>query len=289
MWDPTTYLRYGTERARPFHELLARVAADRPRAVVDLGCGPGNLTVALADRWPAARIVGLDSSAEMIEEAVHLGSTVEFRVGDLRDFTPGPDVDVLVTNAALQWVPDHELLLTRWARELSPGSWIAVQMPNNFDAASHRTLRQLAAEPRWRQVVAPVLRADPVRALGDYVDLMAGAGCAVDAWETTYVHLLPAPEMVAPDPALAVEPALAAHPPSPAHPAPRTGHVEHPVLAWLDGTALRPVRAALGGPGPEWDRFRAELGGRLAEAYPVRDGQVQFPYRRVFFVARTNA
>ena len=275
MWDPTTYLRYGDERSRPFHDLIARVAADRPATVVDLGCGPGNLTVTLADRWPDARIVGVDSSPEMIDRAVNLGSAVEFTIGDLRDFTPGPEIDVLVTNAALQWVPDHGTLLTRWAGELTPGSWIAVQMPNNFDAASHRTLRQLAAEARWRELVAPVLRADPVRAVGDYVDLMAGAGCAVDAWETTYVHLLPAPEAASPVP--------------PSGRVEQPGRAEHPVLTWLDGTALRPVRAALGGPGPLWDRFRAELGVRLAEAYPVHGGRVQFPYRRVFFVARTGA
>lgn len=288
MWDPTTYLRYDAERSRPFDELLARVAAEHPSAVADLGCGPGNLTVTLADRWPAARISGLDSSTEMIEEAVRLGSTVDFRVGDLRDFTPTPDVDVLVSNAALQWVPDHETLLARWARELAPASWIAVQLPNNFDAASHRALRQLAAEPHWHRVVAPVLRADPVRSLGDYVDLMVGVGCVVDAWETTYVHLLPAPELAAPDAAAPDAADQGVADPASASPTPASGLGEHPVLTWLDGTALRPVHAALGGPGPEWDRFRAELGDRLAEAYPVRDGWVQFPYRRVFFVARTR-
>ncbi|SCL47614.1 trans-aconitate 2-methyltransferase [Micromonospora citrea] len=258
MWDPTTYLRYGDERSRPFFDLLARVPADRPRAVVDLGCGPGNLTGALAERWPDSTVAGLDSSAEMIARAGAAASPVDFAVGDVRDWRPGPDVDVAVSNAVLQWVPGHRELLTRWARELPAGAWLAVQVPGNFDAPSHRALREVAARPAWRAGVAPLLREAPVDDAAGYAELLTGAGCAVDAWETTYVHLLPA-----------------------------RADADHPVLTWMEGTALRPVRAALDAAG--WADFRAELGVRLAQAYPVRHGQVQFPFRRVFFVARTGA
>ena len=153
MWDPTSYLRYGDERSRPFHDLIARVPADRPAEVVDLGCGPGALTVGLADRWPDARIRGLDSSPEMIGRARELASAVDFTVGDVTDWVPGPDVRVVVANAVLQWVPGHEELLLRWAATLTPGGWLAVQVPGNFDAPSHRVLRTLAAEPRWRDRV----------------------------------------------------------------------------------------------------------------------------------------
>ncbi|AVT31970.1 trans-aconitate 2-methyltransferase [Plantactinospora sp. BC1] len=270
MWDPASYLRYGDERSRPFHDLLGRVAAQRPRTVVDLGCGPGHLTATLAARWPAARIVGLDSSAEMIAAATRAappapsgapsGGRVEFALADARTWTPDPEVDVLVCNAVLQWVPGHQELLLRWARELGPGRWLAVQVPGNFDAASHRALREVADTPRWRHLVADLLRADPVSDVAGYATLLTGAHCAVDAWETTYVHLLPA-----------------------------SGATDHPVLGWMEGTALRPVRAALGGAGTAWDDFRAALTERLVEAYPVRHGLVQFPFRRVFFVARTGA
>jgi trans-aconitate 2-methyltransferase len=267
VWDPKTYLRYGDERSRPFHDLISRVAADRPRAVVDLGCGPGNLTAMLADRWPGARITGLDSSPEMLEQAQGLGSKVDFALGDVRDWVPDQQFDVVTSNAVLQWVAGHEALLVRWAGELAPGSWLAVQVPGNFDAASHRALRAVATDPRWRDRVAPLLRNvpvldrhAPVLDAAGYAALLSGAGCTVDAWETTYVHLLPARDAA-----------------------------EHPVLRWLEGTALRPVRAGLGGPGGGWAEFRAALGERLVEAYPVRDGQVYFPFRRVFFVARTGA
>ncbi|MEQ4301887.1 trans-aconitate 2-methyltransferase [Plantactinospora sp. B6F1] len=259
MWDPTSYLRYGDERSRPFHDLLARVAAERPRTVVDLGCGPGHLTATLPARWPTARVVGLDSSAEMLAAATR--SRVEFAVADVRTWAPGADIDVVVCNAVLQWVPGHEELLLRWARELEPGCWLAVQVPGNFDAASHRALREVAEAPRWRHLVADLRRTAPVRDAAGYADLLTGANCAVDAWETTYVHLLPAP----------------------------SGATDHPVLSWLEGTALRPFQAALGGEGTDWDDFRAALNERLVEAYPVRHGLVQFPFHRVFFVARTGA
>ncbi|MFI6266370.1 trans-aconitate 2-methyltransferase [Micromonospora sp. NPDC051006] len=258
MWDPATYLRYGDERSRPFHDLLARIPADRPRTVVDLGCGPGQLTATLATRWPGSRVLGLDSSPEMIEKARELGAPVEFAVGDVRDWRSGPDTDVVMSNAVLQWIPGHQELLGRWARELPAGAWLAAQVPGNFDAPSHRALREVAGRPAWRAELLPLLRAAPVDDPADYAALLTGAGCAVDAWETTYVHLLPAGADAA-----------------------------HPVLAWMEGTALRPVRAALDA--ARWADFRAELEVRLAEAYPTRQGQVYFPFRRVFVVARTGA
>lgn len=257
MWDPATYLRYGDERSRPFHDLVARVPADRPRAVVDLGCGPGTLTATLAARWPTARVQGVDSSPEMIDRAAALAAGVEFNVGDVRHWRPAPDVDVVVCNAVLQWVPQHRELLARWARELSAGAWLAFQVPGNFDAPSHRALREVARRDRWAATLAPLLRDTPVDDAVDYAAALAAAGCAVDAWETLYVHLLPADT------------------------------ADHPVLAWMEGTALRPVRAALDDAG--WSDFRAELGVRLGEAYPVRQGQVYFPFRRIFTVARTGA
>ncbi|WP_320068072.1 trans-aconitate 2-methyltransferase [Micromonospora sp. RTGN7] len=258
MWDPTAYLRYTDERSRPFHDLLARVPAERPRTVVDLGCGPGTLTARLADRWPAARIVGLDSSAQMIDRAAALGAPVDFAVGDVRDWRPGPDVDVVVSNATLQWVPGHRELLTRWAAELPLGACLAVAVPGNFDAPSHRALREVAGAGPWAAELTPLLREAPVDDAVGYAALLTGSSCGVDAWETTYVHLLPAPT-----------------------------DADHPVLTWMEGTALRPVRAALDG--PRWADFRAALRERLAAAYPVRQGQVSFPFRRVFVVARINA
>ncbi|MCP2165213.1 trans-aconitate 2-methyltransferase [Goodfellowiella coeruleoviolacea] len=253
MWDPDKYLTFADHRSRPFHELVARVAAEAPRRVVDLGCGPGNLTEHLARRWPAARLEALDSSPEMVAAARERGLTAD--LADVREWTPEPDTEVVVSNAVLQWVPGHQELLRRWVAALPEGAWLAFQVPGNFGAPSHAISRELAGLPRWRAALGEtVLRgADTVLDPTGYAALLADAGCAVDAWETTYLQRLTGPDAV---------------------------------LEWISGTALRPVRAALGD--ADWAEFRAELAGRLRQAYPVRaDGTTWFPFRRVFVVART--
>ncbi|MDI1462363.1 trans-aconitate 2-methyltransferase [Catellatospora sp. KI3] len=255
MWNPDIYLRFADERGRPFHDLVGRIAAADPREVVDLGCGPGNLTETLVTRWPGARVRGLDSSPEMIEKARTDGGRVGYEVADVRDYVPGPDTDVITTNAVLQWVPGHERLLTDWAAALRPGAWLALQVPGNQDAPAHLALRELCAAPRWADRLGGL--DDAVRRVPDatgYARLLRDAGCDVDAWETEYLHQLPA------------------------------DGPEHPVLTWLSGTALRPVRAALDD--ADWAGFRAELQPALARAYPPYAGIVDFPFRRVFAVAR---
>ncbi|MDI9979624.1 trans-aconitate 2-methyltransferase [Rhodococcus sp. IEGM 1307] len=254
MWDPNKYLAFADHRGRPFYELLSRVDARSPRRVVDLGCGPGNLTVSLAERWPDAVLEASDSSPEMVEAARERG--LDAGRQDVRDWTPKPDTDVVVSNAALQWVPEHRELLRRWPAQLPSGAWIAVQVPGNFDAPSHAVVRDLASSDRWSRLLpdAPFRESKVVDDPTDYAGLLADAGCAVDAWETTYVQQL-------------------------------TG--ENPVLEWITGTALRPVKDALST--PEWDRFREELVPLLDEAYPRRpDGSTFFPFRRIFVVAQVQ-
>jgi trans-aconitate 2-methyltransferase len=246
-WDPTAYLTFDDHRARPFHDLLNRVVDRAPRRVVDLGCGPGNLTALLAARWPEAVIEALDSSAEMVAAARDRG--VDARRADVVDWTPPPDTDVVVTNAVLQWVPEHRDLLPRWVAALPPGAQLAMQVPGNFGAPSHVTVRELAAEPRWNLT----LRGDESVAMpAGYATLLADAGAEADVWETTYLHRL-------------------------------TG--ADPVLEWIGATALRPVRDALDA--AAYAEFRAELAPRLRAAYPAGpDGTTWFPFRRIFAVAR---
>lgn len=254
MWDPAKYLDFADHRGRPFFDLVARVGADAPRRVADLGCGPGNLTEALAGRWPGAVVEALDSSPEMVEAARARGIAAE--VGDVREWRPSPDTDVVVCNAVLQWVTGHEDLLARWAGELPAGAWLAFQVPGNFAAPSHVRVRELAAAPRWRERLASVVlrEEDAVLDPAGYAGLLADAGCAVDAWETTYLQRLTGPD---------------------------------PVLEWVTGTALRPIRSALDEAG--WAEFRAELAPLLRADYPARaDGTTWFPFRRVFVVARVG-
>jgi trans-aconitate 2-methyltransferase len=275
MWDPTTYLRYGDERSRPFGELLARIPPTTKGDVVDLGCGPGTLTIGLADRFPGVAVRGLDSSAEMISAARALDSTVAFDVGDVRDWHPAPTDGVVLANAVLQWVPGHDDLLRRWAGELHRGAVLAFQVPGNFDAPSHRLIRAVAAEGPWP--LEGVLRGtESVLEPVEYARLLVDAGCTVDAWETTYVHLLPASAEEERDPRNEDRGRIGL-----------AGSGDgHPVLAWVEGTALRPVKAALSE--EAWTGFKQVLSGRLAEAYPVHNGKVYFPFRRLFVVATVD-
>ncbi|MGW4489428.1 trans-aconitate 2-methyltransferase [Amycolatopsis sp. NPDC004368] len=252
MWDPAKYLDYADLRARPFYDLIARISADAPRRVVDLGCGPGNLTLDLGRRWPGAVLEALDSSPEMVAAARSRG--VDAAVADVRTWEPRPDTDVVVSNAVLQWVPGHDELLRRWAGQLPSGAVLAVQVPGNFDAPSHDITRTLAASPAWSSRLASLeLRHDEaVSSPLEYATLLADAGCLVDAWETTYLQRLGG---------------------------------ENAVLEWITGTALRPIRAALSD--ADWAAFRTELAPLLDEAYPPRaDGTTWFEFRRIFFVAR---
>jgi trans-aconitate 2-methyltransferase len=254
VWDPQQYLRFGDERSRPFYELVGRIGAEDPGTVVDLGCGPGTLTAALAGRWPAAEVRGIDSSPEMIEAARALPAAAEsrlgFAIGDVRDFAPDGGVDVIVSNAVLQWVPDHMPVVSRWAGFLRPGGWLAFQVPGNFDQPSHEAMRELAGTDRWRPLLRGVRlnrqAADPA----EYLDLLARAGLEVDAWETTYLHVL---------------------------------HGDDPVVDWYKGSGLRPVIAAL--PPDLGEEFLAEFRARMAEAYPAAPYGTVFPFRRVFVVA----
>lgn len=254
-WDPAKYAQFGDCRDRPYFDLTARIHADAPRHVVDLGCGPGNLTATLAERWPAAEVTGLDSSAEMLAQAaVHTGllRNLSFGQADLAGWIPSRETDVVLTNAALQWVPGHRDLLARWLAALKPGAWFALQVPGNFNAPSHTLMRSLAESAEWAGRLAGVLRHDDVVGEPDeYLNIMLDAGCDADAWETTYYQLLPG---------------------------------VNPVLEWVRGTGLRPVLAAL--PAPDAHEFEAEYSARLARAYPAGPHGTVFPFRRIFAVAR---
>ncbi|MGN6250336.1 MAG: methyltransferase domain-containing protein [Marmoricola sp.] len=253
-WDPDRYLAYADERGRPFVELLARVGAERPATVVDLGCGPGSLTVLLQRRWPTARVVGVDSSAAMVERARAGLPELEVVHADVRDWLAGArPADVVLSNAMLQWVPDHLALLPALVAAVRPGGWLAFQVPGNFGEPSHVLRRELAAEPPYAALTAGVAEPDAHDA-ATYQRALATLGCGVDAWETTYLHVL--------DP-------------------PRYG--EDPVFTWISGTGARPTLQALGDLRPAYE---AELRRRLRAAYPD-DGQgVVMPFRRVFVVAR---
>jgi trans-aconitate 2-methyltransferase len=248
-WDPTQYSRFAAERDRPFFDLTSRIDAVAPRHVVDIGCGQGHLTVTLAQRWPQAVVEGFDSSPEMIADAAGL-TGVAFSVADAANWQPPADVDVIVSNAALHWVPHHQQLIAQWSSALPSGGWVAVQVPGNFDSPSHMLMRSLAGEKQWAAKLQGVLgHTDPAGAPESYAKVLLDAGLDADVWETTYVHVLPG---------------------------------DDPVLEWIRGTGLRPVLAALSPSDAE--EFATQLAGELRRAYPQGPHGTLFPFRRVFAV-----
>ena len=249
-WDPQQYGQFADERTRPFLDLLNRIGSTSPRRVVDLGCGSGALTALLAERWPAAEVEGIDSSEEMISSgSPH--ERVTLRVGDVATWTPPPDVDVVVSNAALHWLPNHRELIASWASAVTPDGWLAFQVPGNFESFSHTLLRSLAESRRWASSLTGIVpRQDAVGTPEQYAGILLAAGLAVDAWETTYVHVLQGRD---------------------------------PVLEWLRGSALRPVMTAL--PADSYALFEQELAEQLRNAYPATPGGTLFPFRRIFAVA----
>src|SRR5680860_36554 len=250
-WDPERYLTYADERGRPFFDLLARVGATDPLRVVDLGCGPGNLTASLADRWPGANVVGVDSSEEMIESArAQKRPGVSFEVGDLRRWNSTAPADVLVSNATLQWVSGHLDLLANLVGQVAPGGWFGFQVPGNFSAPSHTLLHALSAEDRFSPYLQGVARPASHDAT-TYLAVLSDLGCQVDAWETTYLHVLQG---------------------------------EDPVFTWISATGARPTLQAL----PEDLRaeFETEFKQLLRDAYPAGPHGTVLPFRRVFAVAQ---
>ena len=264
-WNPEQYEKFSHHRRRPFADLTSRVGAGAPEIVVDLGCGPGPLTLGLATRWPDARVIGVDSSAEMIDQARRNDplDRVEWVQCDVESWDPaqvGAPIDVLTTNALLQWVPSHAQLIPGWIGALAPGGWFAMQVPGNFNAPSHVLLREVAAQSSRAAELLPRLRGgeatgSPVGEPAAYTALLAGLGCDVDAWETTYQHIL--------DPA---------------------GDQREPVLEWTKGTAMLPVFEVLKDEDERAD-FIAAYGNALLRAYPRQPFGTVFAFRRIFAVA----
>jgi len=259
-WNPQRYLAYEGERLRPALDLLARVPIDSPRTIVDLGCGAGNVTRVLAERWPEAEIVGIDSSEAMLAKA--RASTTDlpharFEAADIGAWTPRAPVDLLYSNAALHWLPDHATLLPRIARQVAAGGVLAVQMPRNFDAPSHVAVAETARTPRWSERLGDLVRGPPVASPERYLGWLEPLCAGVDVWETIYLQRLPARD-----------------------------DGEHPVVAFVSGTWLNPFLERLAGDAAARAAFLDDYRARIEAEYPrTAAGGALFAFRRLFIVA----
>ncbi|MBI3444624.1 MAG: methyltransferase domain-containing protein [Magnetospirillum sp.] len=252
-WDPAIYSAFAQPRLRPALDLMARIDMQDAARVVDLGCGTGNVTRILKERWTNADVIGIDSSPEMLMTARDHGGGVRYLQADAGAWAEeGGEVDVLFSNAALHWLDGHEALFPQLMERVRAGGVLAVQMPHNHYAASHTIMAEAAEAGPWAALLAPLARRFPVGDATFYYDLLAPLSSQVDIWETEYLHVLEG---------------------------------DNPVVTWTKGTALRPLLAAAEG---AWGfGFLAEYSKRIAKAYPPGpDGKTLLPFRRLFMVAR---
>jgi trans-aconitate 2-methyltransferase len=254
-WNPGQYLKFTDHRSRPALDLINQINIDQPETVYDLGCGPGNITQLLHQRWPQASLTGIDSSCEMLAKATQVSSSIDWQEGDIATWSAARPADVIFTNAALHWLDNHAALFLRLFSMINPGGVLAVQMPRNHAAKSHTLMVDTASDGPWKELLGPVLRTSPVAAPQIYYDLLVNEAAAVDIWESEYTHILEG---------------------------------DNAVLEWVRGTALKSLLDTFDtAHRQDWkDAFVAKYAARLNEAYPKRmDGRTLFAFRRLFIVA----
>ena len=253
-WDPAQYLKFADQRLRPAIDLLNRIDVDDPADIVDLGAGAGNVTRMLKERWPDARVTGVDDSQEMLDKAAAVAPEIRWERADLASWRPPKPADIIYSNAALHWLDGHERLFPALLSSVAPGGVLAVQLPRNFSAVSHTSISEAALSGPWRAKLEPLLRPAPVAEPAFYYGLLAPRAATLDMWETEYLQVMEG---------------------------------DNPVKEWTKGTWLRPLLAAL--EEPERSRFETHYAELVARAYPRRpDGRTLFPFRRLFIVARAR-
>jgi trans-aconitate 2-methyltransferase len=251
-WDPTQYLKFAGERLRPALDLLVRIPAVAPESVVDLGCGTGNLAPLFRQRWPQARLTGVDSSPEMLAKARIDHPHASFVQADVGTWRPQQPVDVLYSNATLHWLAEHDALVPALLASVKPAGWLAIQMPYNFSAPSHTCVVDAIEQGPWCARLEPHLRRRPVAEPRHYWQLLHDKVAALEIWETRYLQVLKG---------------------------------DHPVAEFVKGSWLRQFLDRL--EEPERSAFEADYRARVRSAYPAEaDGRTLFPFRRLFIVAQ---
>ena len=250
-WDPDQYLKFYGSRIRPALDLLAQINMDSPETVYDLGCGPGNVTGFIQQRWPEAVVIGVDSSEAMLAQARELHPDKTWVQADLTDWAPDAKADVLYSNAVFQWLYDHETLLPGIVANVRGGGIFGFQLPRNWNAPSHAIIHELVAISPHRAKLEPLLLHNPIHPPDYYYSLLRPHVSAIDIWETEYLQILDG---------------------------------ENAVAEWTKGSTLKPLLDALK---DEAAVFYEQYAASVASRYPPRsDGKTLYPFRRLFVVVR---
>jgi trans-aconitate 2-methyltransferase len=251
-WNPELYLQFKNERTRPSIDLVSRIKIEAPERIIDIGCGPGNSTRVLHCRWPLADITGIDKSEEMIKKARKDYPDQKWAVGDASSLKVDTPFDVVFSNAALQWIPKHEVLIPGLFKLVSVGGALAVQVPGNNESPLHQAVYSIAAEKQWRRYTAGCEKLLNYRSAEYYYTILQPIASDIELWETVYYHVL-------------------------------SSHQE--LIEWYKGTGMRPFLDSL----PDEKRrisFEKQILKKCKEDYKKqKDGKILYPFKRIFFIA----
>jgi trans-aconitate 2-methyltransferase len=251
-WDAQLYLRFANERTQPSLDLVARIKVENPQHIIDIGCGPGNSTAVLRQRWPDAEVVGLDNSPEMIAAAAVSYPDQAWVLADAASWVADRHFDLVFSNAALQWLPDHERLFPHLFEQVGDGGALAVQMPAHYHGSFHQVMLEVANDPAWSHLMDPARNALTKQPPAFYYDVLQPVASHIDLWETEYNHIMESPQAI---------------------------------IDWFRGTGMRPFLEVLPTKA-EQQRFEQLVLKGCTERYlRQKDGKVLFPFRRLFLVA----
>lgn len=250
-WNTELYLQFANERTQPSLDLIARIHS-HPTRIIDLGCGPGNSTAMLRQRWPQADITGLDSSPEMIAAASKAYPTEKWVLADAATWVADTPFDLVFSNAALHWLPDHARLFPHLFAQVAPNGVLAIQIPAHDQSPLRQVALEVANDPAWSHCMDAARRALTRETPSFYYDVLQPLATRLDIWETQYYHVMENPQSI---------------------------------VNWFRGTGLRPFLASLENEAQK-QRFEQMLLDGYTRAYPPQqDGRILFPFRRLFIVA----
>lgn len=250
-WNPNLYMQFRSERTQPSIDLIAKIKSVEPRSIIDIGCGPGNSTKELVNRWPKAKITGLDSSSAMIKKAEQDYPNQEWIVADALDYEPASEYDIVFSNAVIQWIPDHENLLKKFYGILSGNGLVAIQIPLFWDMPLGKIINETADDNRWKEKLEGISDLFTMHNYSFYYDHLSNLFDSIDIWETHYFHIL--------DSQIAI-------------------------LEMMRSTGMKPYLDKLD-KNLDKEKFEKKVLIGIEKAYPKqKNGKVLLPFKRLFFI-----